>query len=129
MTRLPGQAGEIEEVIGLDAAVALIKARGGLTVEVPSSRAENTALARIVGAEACQKMIDYYGPGRLPIPMAGIVGRAARDRALKARAMKMIDAGASNAQIVMACGLSRRTVQNYRREIERGIDSDQLSLF
>ncbi len=74
MTRLPGQAGEIEEVIGLDAAVALIKARGGLTVEVPSSRAENTALARIVGAEACQKMIDYYGPGRLPIPGSGAQG-------------------------------------------------------
>ncbi|PID95862.1 MAG: hypothetical protein CSA85_00120 [Alphaproteobacteria bacterium] len=129
MAQLPGQAGEIEEVIGLDAAIALIKARGGLTIEVPSSRAENTALARIVGVEACQQMIDYYGPGRLPIPMAGIVGRAARDRALKARAMKMIDEGASNAQIVLACGLSRRTVQNYRRESERGGDSDQLSLF
>lgn len=128
MTQLPGIAGEIETVIGLAATVDLIEARGGTTIEIPK-RAKGSELARIIGIDAAQEIIDFYGTGRLSIPMAGLKGRRARERKTRDRAFAMIDAGASNMQIALECGLSRRAVQNYRQQYGEDPNGDQLPLF
>lgn len=117
MSQLPGIAGEIEQIIGLERTVRLLKARGGTEVLIPK-RPDGTMLCRLIGSEATQRLIDEMGHGRITLPCGNMRGRdAARDEA-KARARAMMAQGKSNLEIALACDLHVRTVTKYRSEIE-----------
>lgn len=51
MTTLPGIAGQIEQAIGLDLAVRLLRRRGGTQVTIPV-RPAGSYLAEVIGIEA-----------------------------------------------------------------------------
>jgi len=125
MTMLSGFAGEIEEAIGLEKAVSLLKARGGTRIEVPKSG--TGVLGQIIGADGVEALRDAFGHGRLELPMAGIRGRRARDAQVRAAAMRMLAEGSSNREVALACDLSMRSVENYRRTM-RSNDDRQLPL-
>lgn len=128
MSHFSGIAGDIEAVIGFEATVALLRARGGTDVELPR-RVSGSWLARLIGDEAAHAMVREFGHGRMSLPMGGVRGRAARDAAIRAQAMEMIDAGHSNSQIALDCGLSLRTVEKYRAQSRHDDNQPTLPLF
>lgn len=117
MTQLPGLAGEIEAAIGLEATAQLLRARGGTAVEIPT-RARGSALATLIGVEACAALIDALGPGRVMLPCAGFRGRDAAQRDRKAKAVAMLRAGHSAREVALACDLAQRTVHKYREDLD-----------
>jgi len=117
MTQLAGLAGEIEDAIGLEQAVTLLRRRGGTEVSVPV-RPKGSALAEIIGEEATEKLVSALGPGRLQLPMAGLRGAEQLRLERRERAMRMLRDGASLAKVALACELSQRTVSKYRAEID-----------
>ncbi|MFZ5749896.1 MAG: hypothetical protein ACOY5U_02400 [Pseudomonadota bacterium] len=123
MTQLPGIAGEIEAIIGLDLTVRLLKRRGGTQVAIPV-RAKGSKLADIIGLHATERLAQAMGPGKISLPCAHMRGARAR----RAEAMAMLRAGASLQQVALACDLHTRTVSNYRAMIEAEASREQLKL-
>ena len=117
MTSLPGIAGEIEALIGLDLTVALLKERGGTEIKIPV-RAKGTILAKIIGETAAEVLVRELGTGRIQLPCAHMRGEKAR----KMRAIAMLREGASLREVALECDLHQRTVSNYRAEIEAADD-------
>ena len=120
-TQLPGVAGQIEELIGLELTVKLLKERGGTRVKIPV-RAKNTMLAGIIGELATEKLISQLGHGDLNLPCSHMRGQAARKR----QAIEMLRAGRSQRTVALECDLHERTVANYAAELK---DDDQPDLF
>jgi hypothetical protein len=125
MTTLPGLAGDIEALIGLDLTTKLLRAKGGCQINIPHrDRVDGSALAAIIGDDAALAMIDAYGAGAMWLPMASFRGAKRR----KADAVRMLRAGASLQDVALACDVASRTVSNYRAEIEAEADLRQFAL-
>ncbi len=125
MTTLPGLAGEIEALIGLDLATKLLRAKGGCQVNIPHrDRVVGSSLAAIIGERAVEALIDVYNPGAMWLPMASFRGAKRR----KADAMRMLRGGASLQDVALAMDVASRTVSNYRAEIEAEAGSRQFAL-
>lgn len=120
MTQLPGVAGEIEETIGLELTVTLLKARGGTVVKIPN-KPSGTLLARIVGEQATAKLINRIGPGNIDLPCGHMRGRDATRLEKKRRAFDMLAEGKSLREVALACDIHLRTASQYRAEMnDRG---------
>lgn len=113
MSGLPGIAGTIAEVIGLEATVRLLRWRGGCEIAVPV-RPEGSALARAIGEDAARALVDHFGPGKLLLPMAAVRGAGAR----RVQALTMLRAGASLSEVALACDLHTRTVSRLRAQLD-----------
>ncbi|WP_296639154.1 hypothetical protein [Roseinatronobacter sp.] len=113
MTQLPGIAGEIERVIGLDLTVRLLQRRGGCELHIPQ-RVPGSLLADIVGDDAAAKLAEVIGPGKIVLPCAHLRGQGARREDARA----MLRQGASLQQVALACDMHMRTVSRLRAEIE-----------
>lgn len=123
MSQLPGIAAEIEEAIGLDLAVRLLKRRGGTQIAIPV-RARGSMLAEIVGLPAAERLVTVLGPGKITLPCGHLRGARAR----RAEAKSMLLAGASLQQVALACDMHTRTVSNYRAELDAEAGNRQLDL-
>lgn len=123
MTQLPGIAGEIEAVIGLERTAMLLKRRGGTEVNIPV-RARGSKLAEIIGVDATDAMIKAFGSAKITLPCGHMRGAGAR----RAEAMKMLRQGASLSQVALACDLHSRTVSNYRAQIDAESTASQMKL-
>ena len=125
MMTLPGLAGEIEALIGLDLTTKLLRAKGGCQINIPHrDRVVGSALASIIGEAAVEALIGVYGAGAMWLPMASFRGAKRR----KADALRMLRQGASLQDVALACDVASRTVSNYRAEIEAEAGSRQFSL-
>ncbi len=117
MTPLPPPTPDLQplvDAIGIDAAFALIEARGGNRVYVPM-----TALPWLidtVGEAAARRLVEIYGRGYLKVPL----GRTWRALAYQARGM-------SYAQIARRCGCTEDAV--WRILDRRQATSKQYDLF
>lgn len=123
MTQLPGIAGEIERVIGLDLTVRLLKRRGGCELHIPR-RAQGSLLAEIVGEDAAAQVAEAIGPGKVLLPCAHLRGQFARREDARA----MLREGASLQQVALACDMHTRTVSRLRAEIEAETAQSQPNL-
>ena len=119
---LPPTLAQIAEAAGVPAALALAKARGGRTVTIPQ-RAAGSVLARIVGVEAAEKIIDAFGYGTLEIPFGPFGGERARRIAV----MEAIEGGASVSQAAGQCGVHMRTVKRVKRKMREAAQPDLLN--
>ena len=119
MTQLPGLAGTIEDLIGLDLTVKLLKARGGTDVKIPE-KPQNTLLGEIVGHEAAQILIDELPPGVITLPCSHMRGRDADRMDRKRRAIGMLLEGKSLREVALACDIHLKTAKTYRAEIKDG---------
>lgn len=123
MMQLPGIAGEIEAIIGLDLTVRLLKRRGGTQIAIPV-RAKGSKLAEIIGQQATERLALAMGPGKITLPCAWMRGAKAR----RAEAIEMLKRGASLQQVALACDLHTRTVSNYRARLEGEAGAAQMKL-
>jgi hypothetical protein len=97
---------ELVEIMGVDAVVALVKARGGVRAHVPTpQRVNQSILLDIVGVEALRKLAARCGGTALDIPLC---------RSWLARLM-LHEGGHSHAQIARAVGFTEHTVRNLDR--------------
>lgn len=123
MSQLPGIAGRIEEEIGLDLAVILLKRRGGTQLSIPV-RPRGSMLAEIIGLPAAEKLFAALGPGKITLPCGHLRGARAR----RADAMRMLRDGASLQEVALACDMHTRTVSQYRAKLEAEAGKRQLDL-
>lgn len=129
MSALPGVLGEIAQIAGEDAAMALADARGGTQIYVPPVPDNNHWLCRLLGRDQAKAVCDYLtagvGPRRVELPL-GPTGHAAR---MRAKVDAMIRDGRTERDIALATGYTVRAVR--RRVAKLGIvrTSSQLDLF
>jgi hypothetical protein len=124
MTQLPGVAGEIEETIGLDLTVKLLKARGGTVLKVPK-KAKGTVLADLIGLDAASLLIEKFGIRNLDLPCGHMRGRDAERLEKKRRAFAMLGDGKSLREVALACDISVRTATEYRSQLKHRGPPDQ----
>ncbi|AOT25359.1 MULTISPECIES: helix-turn-helix domain-containing protein [Brucella] len=125
MTRnsLPEVLAEIAQVAGTEAAWAIVRAQGGITVYLPSQPKEGHWLVELVGQEAAEKICAHFCVGnsgvRLTIPM----GKYATSRE---RLVKALEAGMTAPQAALAAGMHERSAYRARKRIRK---QKQGSLF
>lgn len=113
----------IADVAGLDAALALGRARPGERVYIPERVDADHWLVKIVGLEAAEKIATAFGSTKIEIPQA-----VAGDKRRRAAAIAdLIARGYSTNEIVRRLGISRNTVAEHRRK--RPVEDPQLNLF
>ncbi len=130
---LPSLLAEIAEVAGLDAALALARARGGSRITIPAAPGKGHWLCKLVGREAALALAEHFatsdGVSRrrgaiLELPVGPVGAHAQVSRRVDA----MIRAGVSADEIARTVGVSRRTV--FRRKGRSDLDCpSQLRLF
>jgi hypothetical protein len=131
---LPGLLGEIAEVAGLAAALAIAERVGGTRVTIPSRAADDHWLVKLIGRDAADKICDHMrilspegreaGARHVVIPR-GPTGYLAKARI---RLAKELEAGTSAREAARKTGLSERTAFRMRARL-RDEDDRQGELF
>lgn len=123
-----GVAAEIAELIGEATTLRLLRARGGTVIFLPV-RAKGDVISDLIGEDACAALIDYFGAGRLALPIGPGRGAGAR----RAQGINMFRDGRSITDVARACEVDARTASRWRAESQTGsdarpVDRDQLQL-
>jgi hypothetical protein len=130
---LPALLAEIAEVAGIDAALAIAQARGGITARFASRLGPENWLVQAVGMEKAQLLSDHFTSGRgrieFDIPL-GPTGSYKRDMLARAEAMrKALASGQKTTQTARHLGITRRSVQRFKARCTAVKDPDQSDLF
>ncbi len=117
MTSRPGP--ELATLIGEDAFVRLAEAFGGTRLYVPISINADHEIAKAVGLDAAERLVERLAPDVIKVPLA---------RELRARHYRA--AGHSNAQIARKIGITESGVEGlFRRMPNPPVKGGQLTLF
>lgn len=111
---LPASALELVDVVGLDAALAIVEARGGVAFYVPVTARPDHWLAGIIGLPALEKLVAYYQGDEIEVPRCAAALRAAREQQIAAE----YAAGDSNATLARRYGYTERGIRKLRRRVE-----------
>lgn len=103
---------EVADVIGLEAALRLVQAFGGVRFAVPRKCAAQHPLTIALGEEAVLSLERFCGGTELRIPTAAQACRGRRDRAITAERA----AGRAVQELARRFGLDERRVQQILRE-------------
>lgn len=117
---LPPVMRQLIAVIGMEATIRLLRARGGQRVHVPESRSK--LLTDIVGAESARQLCERFGGQELDLPKYDKVAQQLRDVAIRAERP-----GASLNELAARHDLTRRHIQNILRDNESS-DPDLFGL-
>jgi hypothetical protein len=86
MRNLPKTAKDIVDIIGMNAAMALVRNWPGIPLKVPAGRRPAgimmRRLAAVIGKEAALKFIRHYGGEVVVIPRCAVAIRVARDQCI-----------------------------------------------
>lgn len=111
---LTGVLADIARIAGLDAALAVVRARGGTRAYFPRAPGPDHWLSRAVGAETaaliCRELLANQTGDEIDIPQ----GPTGTLRAARRMAAEMDASGASAPVIAVATGLTDRTVRRMR---------------
>lgn len=125
---LPGVLGEIAEVAGDDAALAIAKVRGGTEIYVPPNPGPDHWISRLVGLDKARAIADLLtcgvGPRRVELPL----GPRGHQHSKRAQVDALIREGMSERDIALRTGYSIRGVRKRVAAIGRPPDMRQLSL-
>ncbi len=132
MAALPGVLGEIEEIAGLEAALAVAEAVGGTRAYISRRPGPDHWLTRAVGAETAATLADHFTTGRtgleLEFPL-GPTGSIARERRRRARRLATLtEQGHPTVAIARELGLTDRAVRLYKARRRRGREDGQGDL-
>lgn len=124
---LPGVLGEIAEIAGLEAALAVAEKVGGSRAYIARRPDANHWLVRAVGAEAAIKIADYFTTGRTGVEIEFPIGpQGSYNAERRARARKIAELtakGLPTGQVARQAGITRRGVQLFNaRRRKRGDD-------
>ncbi len=112
------------EIIGKVDTEKLLRERGGTEISIPK-KADNSALSKIIGLEATNRLIKGFGDGKVVLPCGDYRGEAGR----KKRAIEMLKEGKSPNEIALACDMHSRTVWKYKAEmLKEETNSQQMGL-
>lgn len=124
----PGVLGEIADVAGEAAALAIAEQRGGTQIYFPPVPAEDHWLCALIGREAAVKVCDRLtcgvGPLRVDLPL----GPTGTERRSRAQIDELLAQNKSERYIAQATGYTIRTVRRRRARLGRSRDDRQLSL-
>ncbi len=125
---LPGILGEIADLVGIEAALAVAKAVGGGRAYVPRRPGPDHWLVQAMGPEKAAIVADYFTTSRSGMELDFPPGPAGTYRqeqvARAARLRELNDQGLSVKQIARRTGLSRRGVQFFRAREREADDRD-----
>ena len=112
---LPSSAQDLVELIGLDAALELIKARGGTQVRLPKTATPEHYLTGIIGYEALETLCTVYGGDTLEPPRCVNALRALRDAAI----LRDHREGQTIAALALKNQMTERGITKVLRRIEK----------
>lgn len=111
---LPGLLAEIAKAAGLDAAMKVAEAKGGVQAYFPARPKASHWLTKCVGPDKAQaiaaQLCSGHGGIELLVPMGPDKSKIAKWRKMR----DMIEQGFSKRQIARTCRVHERTVQNHR---------------
>ncbi len=115
---LPASVQELVDLIGLAAAMKLVRSLGGTTFPVPKRQTRlgelrYSMLADVVGVDAADALTQRYGGDELYIPRCAAALQAARDAEINEAFVTGTRAGRSAADVVFS--LARRYKLSDRR--------------
>lgn len=126
---LPGVLADIARVAGVDAAMKISEAVGGIEIYLPPVPPNDHWLVQLVGLRAARAIADHLTCGvagmRLELPVGPARGR----QKLQAMADIMIAEGRSERDIALATGYSIRSVRRRRAKLGGFKDCRQGDLF
>lgn len=129
---LPALLAEIAEIAGIDAALAIAHAKGGIMARISSRLTPDNWLVKTVGMEKAEAISRHFTSGRgridleIPLPPTNSYKQFLRQRAQSyERALAETD---NIFQAARMAGTTRRTIQRFNAR-KRDKSSDQGSLF
>lgn len=138
MKNLPRVARDLVDLVGMTAALALINAYPGVTIDVPRGVRDCQMLRRlrgIMGAEAADKFVQHHAGNPFTVPMCKAAMRDARDAEIISR----VDSGEAPWKVALEFGMHERSVWRVLKrspgETVSGLGErsgrieDQMSLF
>ncbi len=122
----PPLLNEIVDVVGLDAALALVQAKGGVRVHIPGCAPDGHWIVETIGREAADRLCAHFrvrnGGSYFRLPL----GPKAFYAVQRERARELLAAGKSTDAVISALGVSRSFVDNVRAGL---VDMRQGRLF
>lgn len=123
---LPGVLGEIADVAGIPAALALADKVGGTRINIPARAQDDHWLVETVGRKAADEICDYFrtlsaehreaGARHIVIPL-GATGPMAQARRVL---ITELENGTSARQAARKAGVSERTAFRMRAKLREG---------
>lgn len=98
--------GELSALVGARDARALCSAVGGVRIYIPKRPVPGHRLSGIVGAQALMKLCGHYGGMDVTFP------NMRKNAPVKARAMAMLERGASSREVALSLGVTERYVSS-----------------
>lgn len=117
---LPDELRQIAQEIGVDAALKLVVARGGVGLYVPMAMTPDHPIARLIGMEAAGKLSKRYQGERIEIPRAVGWRRALRDALIYQQSKTQ-----SQSQLAIRHGLTVRSIRSVLSRVKARVGSDK----
>lgn len=126
LQELPKSVQELVELIGIDAALAIVQERGGIRLCVPRQAREDHWLVPLIGLDALRALVAHYDGEEIDVPRCASALRAARERQIAAELEHD-----SVARVARRHAYTERGIRKLRRRLEeRGdIEDAQGDLF
>ena len=124
LAHLPQSIQDLLPIIGVDAALALVNARGGIAITVPLDPKPGHWMSAIIGYPELQALSANYGGEQIEVPRCHRALQAAREQQILAD----VDAGHTINSIALRHGYTRRGI-NKMRERHRNKPDNQPDLF
>ena len=123
--RLPASILSMVQVIGISAALSLVRERGGIRLYVPLAAHADHPISEMIGIERMQDLVRVYGGEEVEIPRCASALKAQRDHEIGERH----DAGASQTELARAYQMTERNIKKILAARRAGLAEDQLDLF
>ncbi|MFI3218366.1 MAG: helix-turn-helix domain-containing protein [Methylococcales bacterium] len=109
---LPKRTAELVQVVGFDAAMALVNQFGGTHLNIPKKARLNHKLCSVIGLVSLEKLCAYYGGTPLEIDLcANIISQQK-----KLLIMMDVKAGVSNAVVARKFNTTERNVRRIKQK-------------
>lgn len=115
----------IADVAGLEAAIAIGRAKAGQQISIPKKSPPGHWLHDLVGADAAAKIVETFQDTKIIIPVTLTGAKRQRAEAIA----QMAASGYSLNKIVQLTGLSRSTVRAHIDKLDLNTSPRQGSLF
>ncbi|MYM32241.1 hypothetical protein GTP58_28305 [Duganella sp. CY15W] len=123
---LPQQLRHITEVVGLAAALTLVKHFGGVRLYVPLGMTQDHTLTRLIGYEAaCKLSAEFGGMNHFDIPRAAKALRVVRNREI----IEKFISGNSLRTLAFDYVMTERQIQKILTESGVNNETRQAALF
>lgn len=121
---LPPSAAEIVSAVGIEAALRLVDAWGGLRLYVPHYMTEDHSLVNLLGGDSADRLAAHFGGERIQVPRCLQALRAMRN----ARIRRARHDGATPAELALTHGLTERQIYAILAADTESADDRQQSL-